>query len=187
MCANELKLCIYLQVERLMYMEPRKKPRELKNMIRFSVNSLLQHKSSCCSLINFTVWMKKVTWLPRDFSTYFDPNWGVSHKDAISKSVPLHYYSRNSVNKLKHRMDIVVLFEGNSNSRNIPDFFNTTLLHNTIIIHINTVTSFCDIMILYHELTNESFQQQTFLESLWFDTDGSFFALLIPGKKVIFF
>jgi len=36
---NELKLWIYLQVEKLMYMERRKKTRELKNVIRSSVNS----------------------------------------------------------------------------------------------------------------------------------------------------
>ena len=63
-------------------------------------------------------------------------------------------------------MGIVVLCGGNRNSRNIPDFFNTTLLQNITIIYINTATSFCDIKIYYHELPNESFQQKTFLESL---------------------
>jgi len=49
MYANKMKLCFYLQIEKLMYMETRKKTRELKNMIRSSVNSLLQHTASCCS------------------------------------------------------------------------------------------------------------------------------------------
>jgi len=62
-------------------------------------------------------------------------------------------------------MDVVVLCEGNRNCRNIPGFFNTTLLHITIL-YIITVTSFCDITIYYHELPKESFQQKTFLESL---------------------
>ena len=43
MCANKLKLWIYLQIEKLMYMEHHKNTRELKNMIHCSVNSLLQH------------------------------------------------------------------------------------------------------------------------------------------------
>ena len=70
-------------------------------------------------------------------------------------------------------MDVVVLCEGNRNTKNIPDFFNTTLLHITII-YINKVKSFCDIMIYYHELPIESFQQKVFLESLWFDTGSNF-------------
>jgi len=78
MFANKLKLWIYLQVEKLMYLEPRKKTRGLKNMIRSSVNSLLQHTASCRSLITFKVWMKQFTWLPRYFSTYFGHNEGVS-------------------------------------------------------------------------------------------------------------
>jgi len=79
MCANKLKLWIYLQVEKLMYTEPRKKTRELKNMIRPSVNSLLQHTASCCSQVTLKVWMKQVTWLPWDVSTYFGHNWGASY------------------------------------------------------------------------------------------------------------
>jgi hypothetical protein len=41
--SNKLKLWIFLQVEKLMYMEPRKKTRELKNMIRCSVKSPATH------------------------------------------------------------------------------------------------------------------------------------------------
>ena len=57
MCANtrKFKLWIYLQVEKLMYMEPSKKTRELKNMIRSSVNFLLQHTACCCSQVTFKV------------------------------------------------------------------------------------------------------------------------------------
>jgi len=47
---------MYLQVEKLMYMEPRKKKtRELKNKIRSSLNSVLQHAAFCCSQITFKV------------------------------------------------------------------------------------------------------------------------------------
>ena len=70
---------MYLQVEKLMYMEPHKKTRELKNKIRSSLNSVLQHAAFFCSQITFKVRMKQVTWLTRDFSTYFDHNWGVSY------------------------------------------------------------------------------------------------------------
>jgi hypothetical protein len=83
-------------------------------------------------------------------------------------------------------MDIVVLCEGNRNSRNIQNFFNTTQLHNITVIYANKVTSLCDIMLYYHKLPNEAFQQKSFLESLWFDTDGNFSVLFIPYKKVIF-
>jgi len=112
---------------------------------------------------------------------------GVSHTRKLSHNRFLYptIPEIRSINQ-EHRMDIVVLCEGNRNYRNIPDFFNTTLLHNTII-YTNTVTPFCDIMIYYHELPKESFQQKIFLESLWFDTDGNFLVLLIPCKKVIFF
>jgi len=64
---------------KLMYMEPRKKTRELKNKMHSSVESLLQHTASCCSLIKFKVWMKQFTWLPRDFTTHFGNNCGVSY------------------------------------------------------------------------------------------------------------
>jgi hypothetical protein len=84
----------------------------------------------------------------------------------------------------EHGMDIVVLCEGNRNSKNIPDFFNITLFHNNIItiIFIKKGTSFCDIMIYYHEITNVSFQHKTFLESLWFGTDSNFFVLFVHSK-----
>ena len=49
-----------------MHIEPRNKTRELKNMIYYSANSLLQHTASSCSQITFKVWMKHVTWLSRD-------------------------------------------------------------------------------------------------------------------------
>jgi len=45
----------YLQVEKLMYMEPVKNSRTKK-------------------LIKFKVWMKQFAWLPLDFSTYFGHN-----------------------------------------------------------------------------------------------------------------
>ena len=79
MCADKLNLWIYLQVEKPMYMEPRKKTRELKSMIRSSVNSLLQHTACCFSQISVKVLLNQVTWLARDFSTYFGHNWGVSY------------------------------------------------------------------------------------------------------------
>jgi len=37
------------------------KTRKLKNMIHRSVNVLLQHSASCCSLIMFKVWRKQFT------------------------------------------------------------------------------------------------------------------------------
>jgi len=55
MCASKVKLWIYLRVEKLMYMQHHKKTRELKNMIRSSVNSVLQHTAFCCLQINFKV------------------------------------------------------------------------------------------------------------------------------------
>jgi len=59
-------------------METRKNSRTEKYDTLFCEISPATH-SSCCSLINFTVWMKQVTWLSRDFGTYFGQNWGVSY------------------------------------------------------------------------------------------------------------
>jgi hypothetical protein len=184
MCVNKLKLFLP-SVRKLMYMEPRKK------LEYWKIWYILLWNLSCNTQLPVTHWLiSRSEWSRsrgyHEISAFTLATTGVFHIRALSHN---RFYTIREIRSINHGhgMDIVVLGEGNRNSRNIRDFFNATLLHINTIIYINKVTSFCDIMIYYHELPKESFQRKTFLESLWFDTDGDFFVLLIPSKKVIFF
>jgi len=120
MCANKLKL----QVENWYTWRP-VKIRELKNMIHSSVKSLLQHTVPVAHwLISRSEWSRLRGY--HEISALTLAKTGVSHIRKLSHKRFLYPTIREirSINQ-EHRMDIVVLCEGNRNSRNIQDFFNT--------------------------------------------------------------